>query len=1145
MLLRNDSKAGAALVWACLVVFNATLAGDAASPVLKTPLLEEPPVIDGQIRPEEWRVAHGFGGFVTRKHLQQRRVRGWVGASADTLYVAIASQMPNEGELKTDATRDSLVQAVRDDSVEVYVNPTPDATDNVDYQFLVNSKGRGGYKIHKLGNPDEPESWRGQWRQAHGLREGWWHFECAIPIASMNLVVDGRKTTEGTWRINLTRNWKSPWKWSSLTGGYAHSGLRFDFTTKPAPAVQFRYEGHPAWTPHEQRLRVYNPNAASLKLRADLKLSRDVMPELRKGGTLVLEPGESREFVIPIRQNDPTTIFQLDAAVAGADGETVYYQRRTTWKKADDVPRWSVAKAADVPPLDISFGYYPYRNRMRLVLDINGLRREAEPTGFTVVVREHWSGKEVKAVDFPLADFDKGRQEKHFSLPKLDGDYEIVATVEGEGTPDDPVVKRFERRRFPWERLPGGRSTTVYPPFEPITLDGRTLRTVLREHLLNDAGLLDQVQAESHNTGIRKPILAAPMRYTAVIDGSEVPVEAEELTITRAEPHEVVTDAVFRAGALQATSRQIWDYDGTAKVELTLHASGDSSVDRLILEIPFRDDAAPLMHANGDRIRASVTQAVPGGEGVVWDASSVVCDDLPRNFCPYIYLGSAVRGLCWFAENDLGWSWDSSKPNLDVVRRDGQVVLRVHLVNERMRIREPRRITFGLLAAPVKPPLNLDADDPHWWRHRYYRGNYTLLGTDINWLSIGSCGSVYPAGKNLYLWEMLARANQTKLDPGTRKAVVKYGRQYFEPYGADAVKKWNRHARYNLIGRFAKKMIFYYNRASCQRMPEFQTFKDEWVLTDLRSVGRGNSTREIKVVPTPSFIDYNLYWYARSFEVGNNQGVYWDNFFFRPSFNTEMTAAYRREDGSIRAATGIWGLRELARRTFIMLNERNMPPVTMVHMTSFSPLPLLSFATLQYDWEWKYSQGDVQDRFSREYTRLVSSGELAGTWPVLLHDHGKLSHDHWTQRTYTAVRLLHELDGRGGFGMGRGAHQSNRAALAEPILAMLEKPGLEVYKYWEDRAQPVTADHPDAPVIVYAVPGKEALVGVVSYARNRLTVNIEADLKTLALPEDVVVTDVETGTRLPCRDGASPIVLKSHEMRLLRFAAVEKGEGGE
>ena len=118
----------------------------------------------------------------------------------------------------------------------MFVDPTPDAADHVNYQFVVNSLGKGGYGIHTSGTPAEESNWAGKWRHAHGLHDGWWHFECAIPVASMKMAGPARKTTEGVWQINLCRDWKSDWAWSSLApGGYDKSGLRFVFTKEPAP----------------------------------------------------------------------------------------------------------------------------------------------------------------------------------------------------------------------------------------------------------------------------------------------------------------------------------------------------------------------------------------------------------------------------------------------------------------------------------------------------------------------------------------------------------------------------------------------------------------------------------------------------------------------------------------------------------------------------------------------------------------------------------------------------------------------------------------------------------------------------------------------------------------------------------------------
>jgi hypothetical protein len=1101
------------------------------------PLLNRAPTIDGRIDPAEWAETTAFEGFNQvggEGQLERRRVRSWVGADETTIYVAIRSQLPDEGDLLAAVTSDSL-KAVHDDSVEVYVNPTPDTPDRVDYQYLTNSRGKGGYNIHKLGSPNEAEAWRGDWPQAHSLHDGVWDFECAIPVASLGLAGKDRKTTDGLWAINLTRNWKPDWTWSALGKAYANAGLRCRFVRAGAPAVQCATEGDRAFPPAVHELAVLNPTPAPLPVRALLQLARNNMPELKQEETLTLAPGERKTLRINVEGSDPTTRSELTARVTSADGATTFYDRQTAWARAKEALRWVTTPPKETLPVDVNFAYYPSRNEMRIVLDINGLPRAAQPTGVVAVVREHWTRREVKVAAFPLAGFKDGRQEQRLELPPLAGDYEIVAKASGEGVPPGETVKTFERTVFPWEKLPTGRSTRVYPPFTPIKVEGRTLSTVLRVHQLNDVGLWDQVTATAANTGIAKPILAAPMRYVVRVGGAEVPVQPEPLRLTDVNEDAVTAAGAFAAGALKAAVLTTWDYDGTVRVDLTLQPTGQTAVEALTLEIPFAADAAPLIHANADRIRAPIAQALPAGTGVVWDATKVACDEFLRNFCPYVYLGSPVRGLCWFAENDRGWGWDPKAPNLDVERRGDQVVLRVHLINRPTVIAAPQTLTFGLLAAPVKPMLAVPGQGPDAWRYRYLRDRYTLLGTDINWFGNHSCGAVYPVGGNLYLWEMLARGNREQLGDEAVEAVVRYGRRYFEPDEA-AVKTWDAHVRHNLRSRYGTKMLFYYNRASCQELPEFETFKDEWCLDDLRATGKGTGRGEIKIVPSQSYIDFCLYWYARSFETGGNQGVYWDNFFIAPSFNTAMTDAYRRADGSIAPAAGIWGLRELCRRTFVMMNERGMLPITFPHMTSFSPLPMLSFATVQYDWEWKYSEGDVQDRFSREYLLLASTGELAGVWPVPLSDQGKLADDPWTQRTFSAVRLVHELDGGGGWGAGWVKAQAELAtALAAPVLALLDQPGLVVYKYWEDRPVPVLSGHADVPSIVYSIPGKQALAALVSYARQEVPITVTADLKTLGLADGCTVTDAETGERLARADGKVAFTLKKHDIRLLRF----------
>ena len=121
----------------------------------RVPLMTKAPRIDGRLGPAEWAVSAGFDGFGgDGGQLARRRVRGYVGATRTHIYVAIVSRLPDEGQLVAKIDRDSL-KAVFDDALEVFVNPTPDRTAQVDYQMLTNSRGFGGYNIHTVGGADE------------------------------------------------------------------------------------------------------------------------------------------------------------------------------------------------------------------------------------------------------------------------------------------------------------------------------------------------------------------------------------------------------------------------------------------------------------------------------------------------------------------------------------------------------------------------------------------------------------------------------------------------------------------------------------------------------------------------------------------------------------------------------------------------------------------------------------------------------------------------------------------------------------------------------------------------------------------------------------------------------------------------------
>ncbi|MGC8668801.1 MAG: glycoside hydrolase domain-containing protein [Chthonomonadales bacterium] len=1092
--------------------------GAAHPSTFRVPLMKAPPKMDGRIDPSEWACAVRIDGLTGANGiLERRRSCAYVGATVDHLYVAIRSELPAEGSLLAEVRRDAE-NLVFDDAVEVWIDPTPGAERGTRFQMLANSLGHRWFRAHAYGGAPENPAWHGDWQAASALRTGAvkaWECEIAIPIASL---APGRRADEGSWAINVCRDWKQEWAWSSLNGSEYKPADLFIFSKRGVPAVSSEILGDPFLGNVDARITLANPGTQKVTANVDLLLARDLMPEMRQHQSVSLAPGSPNggSTVRLAVQDQTTRRFTLTATVSTTNGQRIF-ERTWTWTASRRPWRWTVARKV-IPPLDFQFAYYPYQNRMRILADASHLPKGAAVTRLTAWVRKK-GGSVVHRVQFgPLHN---GRREESFTLKPLNGVYEIVLRAEGHGISKTEVVKTFERTVFPWEHNRLGTSAKVYPPFVPIRVRNNRVRVVLREIVMADTGLWEQVTSKG------RPLLSEPMRWEVRAGSSTIPVHARRMRFTKVTGNAAVAVSQFTAGAFAARIRCGWDYDGLMRADLTLLPSHGKAVEGLDLVVPLRDDEATHYHAMGDGIRNTLYGRVPLGAGTVWTAKQVQCSDLPANFCSYLYVGTPLRGLCWFAENDRNWGWDPSTPNAELIRRPGVVEMRIHLINRPEVITRGRTITFGLMAAPVKPRITAD------WRHKFRRDNYQLLGTDINWLALGDCGSVYPAGCDMELWRMIARGNCEHLTEADIQKVIERGKRYFEPYGSDRVQTFINHVRYNLTSHYGAKMIFYYNRASYQAAPEFETFKDEWSLTNFRTVPKGNGISEIKIVPSRSYIDHALYWYGKSFDIARNRGVYWDNWFFVGSYNP-FAGAYRRKDGQMIPTTGVWGLRELAKRTFQYMNERRMLPITMAHMTSTGILPILSFATVQYDWEWKYSEGDVQTRFPRDYILLVSNGELAGTWPVVLNDHGPQADDPWTARTFAAVAMVHELDCPYPSWSAAGRAQ---LALFKPVDEILATPGVRAYRYWDDTPPPVRSQDPDFPTIVYSVKGKEAVFAVVSYSDAAKDVDLFIDAAALGFPGGCRVVNTETSAPVPVVNRRITIHLKKHDLCICRILA--------
>lgn len=1092
--------------------------------IFQIPLFETVPTIDGEFSEKEWSHAAGFEGLTTvtgnsTGKLEERKGKTYLGASLTHFYIAMRTEMPDGGAPLYAKIKDDIFKVVFDDSFEIWIDTDPAGVNVTQFQAMFNSLGKGIYTTHGRKGGKEIKDWNGNYNIKNKVDKDIWTVEVAIPIESISA---GRKSTEGTWGFGICRNWKQPWA-QTVSPGKHFRGMdtRIQFVEARSPVVKLEQLSDPYTRDIHTRLSVSNISQENISVEAKFSLDRNTMFTLNESKKLDLAAGETQHFDYKHKE-DNSYAFDQTASVTSADGATTYYKRKTSWAKMRE-KRWDTTYVRKLP-VDFKFAHYPYHKKLRLVADISGLDEQAKLERIDFFIRQQWGHKDIAT--FTLSQFDEHKKSRiEILLPELgDGKYEISAQAVGQGVPEAPLAKTFIRKHYEWEKNPMGRSNKVYPPFKPIQINEQTVSTVLRKHSLSKTGLPQQIVAAGRD------ILAQGISLTASIEGKTWPLESSSLQFTKRSEHEVKTHSKLSAGAFQASADGIWDYDGTLKYKLNLESSQGKTIDALTLTIPLQEEDATLMHAMTEGIRKGpISQKTPKGKGVVWESRELLQGELPKGFCSYIFLGSPNRGLSWFAENDYNWSWDRKTSNMELVREKGKVLIKIHLINKPTVITKPKTITFGLLAAPVKP----QPEDYNWFMRKH---NYRMLWTSINWgAGPGICGNLYPVGRDPQTWRMLDRASKIGALPKDEiDDYMKKTRPFFEVHGQARVDSWNRTMPNKFKGMLKdKNLFFYYNRATTSCDEEYATFLDEWLVKEMNGHDFRVQPSEQKLVPSESYIDFALHWYKKSFEFGGNHGVYWDNWYFAPSFNVEMTDAYIDADGSIIPSTGVWGLRDLVKRTFVMMNEEGMPARTFPHMTSASILPMLSFATMQLDWEWKLGSADTQDVYSREYLQIASNGRLAGTAPIPLSNHHFAKDDIRGLRSNSGVQMVHDMN----FHSLIKPHNykgQDFSAWNDRFIGRLQEfikhPKLQTFAYWEERPQPITNSDADTPLIVHHVPGAQTWMVACGYAPDDRDVVFTVDADALGLNEGYQIINAETGESLP-RDGNQfKLHVKKHEV---------------
>ncbi len=686
-------------------------------------------------------------------------------------------------------------------------------------------------------------------------------------------------------------------------------------------------------------------------------------------------------------------------------------------------------------------------------------------------------------------------------VPLPEGSYQIRATWAGRQT-----TASFERARFEWEDNGFGKTDKAMDPWPPVEVAGQTVTCWGRTYTFGLLGLpaaIRSTQPEPSRGAVEKDLLAEPVRL--VIEGKDglLALKGTALDIRRWDETAADITASAEAPGISVRLDGSLEFDGLYKFTVKLIPSTPTTLKSIRIEAALPDDLAILFNASAEDMRRNKAflniEGRPDGE--LWNSivSTTIRPEqvlekgarqIVGNLWPHLWLGDDDRGLAVMCDTDRGWLLDPGKPCMDLVRRGGRTVLRIHLLNSPSELEEPLTATLSLQATPVRPRPKGGS-----WKQVASYG-WSCFDEPVIW---DGCFKTYSA------------ADAPKM------------------FTDDEARKQNRWWRYFC-------MQSHRISSSDSHYAMVAPNEDEW---------EGG-------LHTPSHRDFLMWVYKQWRDKVGLKGFYMDNTFAPVARNFPSGLAWNDAAGRIHPAFNTFGSRELLKRARALFLEAGPAPVMYAHMTDAPAIGYLGLFDLWLDGEnggynnltpeQAKDESDHPEKYFHDFVDRwysptgmanlrITLGRQWGTMPKYLYSWG-------ADATY-AVQGLFDLE--------HGLTLMGRRALYD---FGLDKEDVVFIPYWDARRPLViTAGGPDVLTAVWRRPGRTRLL-ISNLSQEDRNVSFRLNLDILGLPKDAVVVDALDGSAVPCQEGAIvSLPVNRHNFRLLLaaapgvFPAHDPGEG--
>ena len=621
------------------------------------------------------------------------------------------------------------------------------------------------------------------------------------------------------------------------------------------------------------------------------------------------------------------------------------------------------------------------------------------------------------------------------------GTYRIVASAEGNSAEAELVIPE----QPPWLGTRVGVSEDVPPPWTPMREQNGTIECWNRSHEIAPGPLPQQIVSGSAS------VLAGPVEIEVEAQGNAVPWRDVSFTITRRTATEVSFRGEASGGKLRLAVEGRVEFDGLCWFDVSLSGPPGSSVDAIALNVPMRGEVARFYQGVFDDPNVPAAGEVPEGEGVL----------LEQPFTPVLWVGNDDRGLQWLAETSEPWDDPERPGSLRLVREGDAALLRVEPVRSRLALDQPWEFSFGLQASPIRPV------DPEWRRGR---------------LS-GMPGTVHMiwANQEDMIWFGYPKAR----DPEALRAKV----AGFQKPGARVIP-------------YSTPFVLSIDS------PESRLYGHEWLRVGEGDSGSADVVRmggcaQYTCPSAPDYADFTTWAHERFVDEVGFDGLYFDISGLRPMDFEAGGTGYRRE-GRLIPTYPILAKREIMKRMYVMLKQRQPEGFLMIHCSGQAVLPFMGFADIRAmgeDLSMRLSNTpDYRTVVSEAGWRAIQSGHAYGFSNVLLPMLKGHEDDPVPMEQAMGLVLLYGMDIWPGYG-----HKASQSAMRKAC-DQFGLVGAEYVPFWEEDL-PIQASEARARVSLYRQPDRTMVV-VTNESYQAIHTTLTVDHDALGLPAGAPWTDL-------------------------------------